>query len=412
MSKKTKDLDLDLLEDDFNEGIETSSNGNFDYDREAFEAFVMEKVEDCRLFNGNVDWNQMMYLTEKEFGIEFTKEQIRSVYRKNTDPAFTSDLLERKRRSRERKLGKITLRDNIITRIKNKCSIEYLLDTISHPDDEILAELSRMELDGYIINKWNENGEGFIQISRDKHQGISKEINLTAKETISIAVVGDTHFGHQMSRIAEFKAFIDYAYQKGVRDVIHTGDLTEGSYISIRPTSVRELTAVGFDEQMDLANQVVPKKEGLKYYAISGNHDHTFDRNAYANPVKMLSRMRDDFMYIGHNFGRIKINDDVDIAVVHPTDGIGQNYGLKLHQYIDRANDDKQARIVLMGHYHKHAHIHYKGVDGFITPSFVSQSNFMKDNNLASVVGGMILHLTFNKEKELISITPEYLWFD
>ena len=409
-----KELDLDLLEEDFDdiEDFEDEDSSSEDFSREELEQYVLSIVDECRVFNGNVDWNQVIYLTEQKFGLEFSKETLRSIYRKHTDPKFTADYMERKRRSRERKLGKITLRDNIITRIKNKCSIEYLFDTISHPDEEILAELSRMELDGYVINKWNENGEGFVQLSRDKYQDNYKEINLTAEETISIAVVGDTHFGHEKSRIQEFQAFIDYAYSKGVRDVLHTGDLTEGSYISIRPTSIRELTAIGFDEQMDLANRVMPKKEGLKYYAISGNHDHTFDRNAYANPVKMLSRMRDDVMYMGHNFGRIKINDDVDIALVHPTDGIGQNYGLKLHQYIDRANADKQARIVLMGHYHKHAHIHYKGVDGFITPAFVSQSNFMKDNNLASVVGGMILHLSFNKEKKLISVVPEYLWFD
>ena len=270
-----KELDLDLLEEDFDdiEDFEDEDISSEDFSREELEQYVLSIVDECRVFNGNVDWNQVIYLTEQKFGLEFSKETLRSIYRKHTDPKFTADYMERKRRSRERKLGKITLRDNIITRIKNKCSIEYLFDTISHPDEEILAELSRMELDGYVINKWNENGEGFVQLSRDKYQDNYKEINLTAEETISIAVVGDTHFGHEKSRIQEFQAFIDYAYSKGVRDVLHTGDLTEGSYISIRPTSIRELTAIGFDEQMDLANRVMPKKEGLQKVTVMADSE-------------------------------------------------------------------------------------------------------------------------------------------
>ena len=77
---------------------------------------------------------------------------------------------------------------------------------------------------------------------------------------------------------------------------------------------------------------------------------------------------------------------------------------------IDRAVGDKQARIVLMGHYHKHTHMHYKNIDGFILPGLVSQSQFMKDNNLASVVGAMILTLKLDKKGDLVSILPEYIW--
>jgi len=377
------------------------------------EQFVLDNVEQCRMFNGNVDWAKMVYLAEQEFGDEFTKEKLRSIYRKNTDPAFTSHNHARMTKSRDRKKGKITLREQILTRIKNKCSIKYLFDTISKPDDEVLAEISRMELEGYMIDKWSENGEGFLKLVKEKYLNNHKEINLETTKTFSIAVVGDTHFGHVQSRVNEFKSFIEFAYNKGVRDVIHTGDFVEGHYMSIRPTSIKELVAVGFDEQLEYANSVMPKLEGLHYYGISGNHDATFDRQSFANPVKMLSRIRDDISYLGHNFGRISLNDNVDIAIVHPNDkGVAQNYGLKIHQYIDKAEKDKQARVVLMGHYHKHSHVHYKGIDGFITPSFVGQSNFMKDNNLPSVVGGMILHFAFNDANDLVSLTPEYVWFD
>lgn len=382
------------------------------YLREELVSFVLENVDKCRMFNGNIDWAQMVYLAEQEFGDEFTKEKLRGIYRTHTDETFVRQAVESSARSKERKVGKVTLRDQILKRIKNKCALDYLFDTISHPDDEILAEITRLEFEGYMIDKWSEDGKTFLALSKDKHKSNDKVADIKVDKTISIAVVGDTHFGHDQSRIKEFQAFINYAYNKGVRNVAHVGDLTEGSYISIRPTSIRELNAIGFDEQVDLANASMPKLDGLKYYVISGNHDATFDRNAYANPVKMLSRMRDDVHYLGHNLGRIKLNDLNDIVLVHPDDGIGQNYSLKLHQHIDRAEENKLGRIVLMGHYHKHAHIHYKGIDAFVTPAFVGQSNFMRDRNLRAVVGGIILHLGMNEAGEIFSVTPEYIWFD
>ena len=376
------------------------------------EAFVLENVENCKMFNGNIDWAKMVYLAENEFDDEFTKEKIRSIYRKHTEPNFTNGNSARARKSESRREGKITLREQIVKRLKNKTTIDFLFDTISFTEKDILSEISRMELDGYMIDKWNENGIGFLKLTKEKHLNNSKEIDLSTTKNFSIAVVGDTHFGHSQSRVEEFKAFIKYAYDKGIRDVIHTGDWLEGHYMSIRPTSIKELVAIGFDDQLEYANSVVPKLEGLHYYGISGNHDATFDRQSFANPVKLLSRLRDDISYLGHNFGRITLNSKVDIAIVHPNDkGVSQNYGLKIHQYIDKAEQDKQARVVLMGHYHKHTHVHYKGIDGFITPSFIGQSNFMKDNNMPSVVGGMILHFAFNDEDELISLTPEYVWF-
>ena len=46
-------------------------------------------------------------------------------------------------------------------------------------------------------------------------------------------------------------------------------------------------------------------------------------------PVKALAKRRNDVHYLGYNFGKMNFGK-VDVALVHPTDGIGQNYGLKI----------------------------------------------------------------------------------
>ena len=49
------------------------------YLRGDLEQFVMDNVEQCRMFNGNVDWAKMVYMAEQEFGDEFTKEKLRGI---------------------------------------------------------------------------------------------------------------------------------------------------------------------------------------------------------------------------------------------------------------------------------------------------------------------------------------------
>jgi len=54
----------------------------------------------------------------------------------------------------------------------------------------------------------------------------------------------------------------------------------------------------------------------------------------------------------------------------------------------------------------------YKGVHGFLVPSFQHQTSFMEDNNLTSEVGGLILTLTFNDDGGLQSVTQEFVNYE
>ena len=374
--------------------------------------FVLSKIEDSKMWNGNISWGKVADLTKKEFPNEYvTKEKVRGIYRRNTDPKFVETARKTNEMAKMRSRGIREIREVVLSKIKNKVSVEYLQEILPYSYEEILAEIAKLELEGYSINKWVENGVQFAQIEKRKYRN-KKVRKIEVDDEIKIMIFSDTHIGHRQSKIEEMQSFIKYGYEQGVRMALFAGDLVEGHYMSIRPTSIKELDAIGFDEQLQLANEVLPKYDGLTYYMISANHDGSFDRNAFANPVKTLSLIRDDVEYLGHNFGKIELTPKTDISMIHPDDGIGQNYSLKMRQHIDRANRNKQARLVFMGHYHKFDHTHYKGVDGWIMPSFVGQSNFMDTKNLESIVGGIILTLKFDKSGEIISLLPEYLFFD
>jgi predicted phosphodiesterase len=372
---------------------------------------VLEKARQYKKEKGYISWSRIEQILDEVYpDHELTKDAIRAIYRRNDDDPYKETKNKYAEKSRQRKSGRDTLKKILLVKLQRKSTVSYLLDVLPVDRETIYAEITRLELDGHEIDKWTENGTQFLQLKRRRHND-SRQVNIQVNEQNSVLVISDTHIGHEKSETEFLQKVIKYAYEQGVRTVLHVGDWVEGNYQSIRPTSIKELVAVGFDDQIELADKVLPKLDGLTYYGISGNHDFTHTRNTFADPVKTLAKIRQDIVYLGHNFGKVTIGK-TDIALVHPTDGIGQSYGLKLHKYFERAGVDKQARIVLMGHYHKHTHLHYRGQDGFIVPAMVSQSKFMKDNDLANVVGAFILHLKTNKKGELVTLTPEYIWYE
>lgn len=305
-------------------------------------------------------------------------------------------------------------KEAILSRINKKYSVAALADRLGIKEEDLLQEIVQLQFEGYAISLWQESGKRFVQLdlkNRKDAEPTEHFLNKTESK-IKIAIFSDTHIGHKQFRKDKLNAFILEAYRQGIHDLFFAGDLVEGHYMAIRPTSIKELEAIGFDDQVELADETLPRLPGLTYHMISGNHDGSFTRNAFANPVKTLAKMRNDINYLGHNFAKVWLNDKVSIALIHPTDGIGQSYDLKMKQHIDRARPEKLARFIFMGHYHKFNHTHYKGVDGYIMPAFIGYSHFMDDKNLATIIGGIILTINLNKDQEVISFIPEYFFFD
>lgn len=378
------------------------------------EAFIVKNIDNVKNKKGKISWERLCRLILDEFPDEnVNKERIRSIYRNTSDAKYKVWHL-RKTSESAMKQKKLSIKEVILTRIKQKYEVSALAERLNITVEDLTSEIIKLQFDGHSINLWKENGHKFVQLTlKNKEDADPIEYFMRKKESqIKFAIFSDSHIGHKQSRKEAMRNFIFTVYEQGIRDIFFGGDLVEGHYMSIRPTSIKELEAIGFDDQVELANEVLPVLPGLTYHMISGNHDGSFTRNAFANPIKILSKIRNDINYLGHNFAKVWLNDSFNIALVHPTDGISQSYDLKMKQHIDRARPEKLARFIFMGHYHKFNHTHYKGIDGFMIPSFVGHSYFMDDKNLASVVGGIIMTVNVDKRGDVVSFIPEYMFFD
>ena len=304
------------------------------------------------------------------------------------------------------RVGVTNIGERLIRELKGKRELSFLAKLLDYSENDILAEATRLRLNGYPgIGIWNEEGKTFLQ-NITKQVGIpgARRVDLKG-DTVKLAIVSDTHLGSNDEAIEELKAFYAYAEKQGVSAVLHVGDISDGYYTN-RPTSIFEQHAVGFQNQLDYITENYPVIEGVKTYFITGNHDWTHTRNGAANIGEVLANYRhDDLVYLGHNFGQFQINDTV-ISLIHPTDGSSRTWSHKLQDIIDR-NEARRGHIMLVGHYHKQLKMKYKGVHGYLVPSFQHQTGFMEDNNLTSEVGGLILTIKFDKDGNISTISTE-----
>ena len=271
-----------------------------------------------------------------------------------------------------------------------------------------IDEIERRKQAGENIVVWFEDGELWCETRKKLPIGTTEVNHITQGREIHIALVSDTHIGSDKFAEEELREFYHFAHEQGVTEFYHFGDLTDGMYKN-RDNSFYEQDCHGFQQQLDKVVSTYPKIDGCVTYFITGNHDVTHMRNGGANIGETVAAMRDDMVYLGHNFAKVWLTENVDMNLIHPTDGSTQTISYKLQKIIDNARGLRQAKITGVGHYHKMNFMLYKGTYGLLLPSFQHQTDFMRDNNLMSYVGGYILHIKLDRDGNILSFIPEFI---
>jgi hypothetical protein len=270
-----------------------------------------------------------------------------------------------------------------------------------------LDEIERRKAAGENIEVWFEAGEMWFEAKPTLEIGTTEFTHLMATDEFKIALLSDTHIGSDKFAEEELHSFYDYAHRQGVTEFYFAGDISDGMYKN-RDNSFYEQDCHGFQQQLEKIIRVYPKLDDVTTYFITGNHDVTHLRNGGANIGETLDIARDDLVYLGHNFAKVWLTEKIDLNLIHPIDGGAQAVSHKLQKIIDAAEGKRKSAIMAVGHYHKMAWVYWKGVHGFVMPSFQNQTDFMREKSLKSYIGGFILTIKTDKDGNLLSITPEY----
>ncbi len=224
-----------------------------------------------------------------------------------------------------------------------------------------------------------------------------------------ILVVSDTHFGNNKQQLHLLNELYQEAYNRGIRTVLHVGDMTDGNYPN-RPESPRLQFAHNFDEQVGYVAEMYPYIDGMKTYYILGSHDETHYKNGGATVNKWVSICRPDMEFLGQDTGAIVV-DGVKYVMDHPGGGSAQSLSYKPQKRIDILESHNKPKVLLIGHYHKSYHFVYRNVQCLEVPALCAKTQFQQKQGLVNNVGGYFLKVWSDKKGHIQYFEPEEIVF-
>ena len=288
--------------------------------------------------------------------------------------------------------------------IKNGMSIDTYMSKFHINYKELEGLLHIWEICSKEVEIIKENDEMVFKKNNHKKATYNKKSpeELTCTE---ILVVSDIHFGNIHNQLHILNELYQEAYNRGIRDVLHVGDMTDGNYPN-RPESPRQQFLHGFDEQVGYVVNMYPKIDGMTTHYILGSHDETHYKNGQATIDYWLDKTRDDMHYLGQDIGEINLNK-VKYVLDHPGGGSAQGLSYKPQKRIEIIESHSKPKVLLIGHYHKSYHFVYRNIQCIEVPALCSKTQFQQKQGLINSVGGYFLKVYSDKNGNIQYLQPE-----
>lgn len=226
-------------------------------------------------------------------------------------------------------------------------------------------------------------------------------------KTIKIAIMGDTQTGSKHTQWTHLNNFYDICEAEGIKDVYHTGDITDG--LKMRPGHEYELYAVSADDMLKDIVDRYPKRAGITTHFITGNHDASIYKQVGYDIGEAISRQRDDLKYLGRDCAVIYLTPNCKLELRHPWDGTAYALSYKLQKMIESMESDSKPNILAVGHYHKAEYMFYRNVHALQTGCFQGQTPFMRGKGISVHLGGWIVTVRVDENGTIKSFAPQFI---
>ena len=226
-------------------------------------------------------------------------------------------------------------------------------------------------------------------------------------EIIRFAIIGDTQIGSKYTQLTHLHNFYDVCKREGIKNVYHTGDLTDG--LKMRVGHEYELYEVSADEMRDDVVKNYPKREGITTHFITGNHDASLYKQVGFDIGQAIAFMRPDMKYLGRDCAVINLTPKCTLELRHPWDGSAYALSYKPQKMIEAMESDSKPNILAIGHYHKAEYIFYRNVHALQTACFQSQTPFTRGKGISVHMGGWIVTIRVDQNGYIQSFAPEYI---
>lgn len=228
-------------------------------------------------------------------------------------------------------------------------------------------------------------------------------------EVIRFAVMGDTQLGSKYAQISYLHDFYDLCAREGIKDVYHTGDLTEG--LKMRPGHEYEVYTVSADEMREDVVRNYPKRDGITTHFITGNHDASIYKHIGYDIGQAIATMRPDMKYLGRDCAVVNLTPNCTLELRHPWDGTAYAISYKIQKMVEAMEADSKPNILAVGHYHKIEQLFYRNVHILQTGCFQSQTPFTRGKGISVHMGGWIVTIHVDSEGTIKRFIPELVPF-
>lgn len=225
--------------------------------------------------------------------------------------------------------------------------------------------------------------------------------------TLRFAIMGDTQLGSKYAQITYLHEFYDICEREGIKDVYHTGDITEG--LKMRPGHEYEVYAVSADEMRDDVVKNYPKRDGITTHFITGNHDASIYKHIGYDIGQAIAEKRPDMKYLGRDCAVINLTPNCTLELRHPWDGTAYALSYKLQKMIEAMESDSKPNILAVGHYHKAEYLFYRNVHALQTACFQGQTPFTRGKGISVHLGGWIVTVKVDENGTIKSFAPELI---
>jgi hypothetical protein len=264
----------------------------------------------------------------------------------------------------------------------------------------------RIDVDGELVG---------YRPSRMMHTSDERPVVMPAGKVQRYAVISDIHFGSKHHLNDRLQDFIEHVYSRGVRTILCPGDILDGVY----RFSVWEQSHRGFKEQCQAAIEGLPRRPGLSFHGILGNHDLTFeDKSGIDVGATMVQAFqaagRDDLRIYGERGAYLRLKAPGQrrgllCEMWHPLKGPAYALTYKMQKHIEGYAPGAKPDTLHVGHWHQSSYFSQRAVHATSCGTFQGgQSAFGKALGGSPSIGGWMFEYAMTEDGAVRDFCPSW----
>ncbi len=234
------------------------------------------------------------------------------------------------------------------------------------------------------------------------------------KGEIVFAVASDIHFASKLHRGECLNDFVDTAMQDyGAKLILCPGDIVAG--INMYHGQLNEITGWGAEHQVAAAVKGFPKRAGLSYKIIGGNHDESLMKAAGCHVPKAIARERPDIEQYDFYSAMIDLvvpgaKKPIKVELHHPDKAGAYALSYHMQKEIEQIPPGMKPQLIFMGHTHQTNFLpDYRGIAGFYCGTFEDQTLFLKRKHASPNIGGWIVRVGVCADGSVKTLTTTWV---